>query len=126
MKKELCSSAARQAVRTMLYANIDRLVLASCLAPGSAVVAWHNTALPLLRFGSGRLRLTHSGKAAMCMKSACALRLLASEQNIGRLVPLAGRGRPALHNRNYRPGAEEGELLISKSLSRAYTGYRVL
>ena len=102
MKKELCSSAARQAVRTMLYANIDCLVLAPCLAPGSAVVAWHNTALPLIRFGFASLT---SGNAAMCMKSVCALRLLASEQNIGRLVPLAGRGRPALHNRNYRPGA---------------------
>jgi len=47
--------------------------------------------------------------------------------NIGRLAPLAGRGRPALHNTHYTPGAG-GDIRLQKvrSAARAYTGYRVV
>ena len=47
--------------------------------------------------------------------------------NIGRLLPLAGRGRPALHNTHYIPGAG-GDIMMQKarSAARAYTGYRVV
>ena len=47
--------------------------------------------------------------------------------NIGRLVPLAGRGRPALHNTHYTPGAG-GDIRMQKarSAARAYTEYRVV
>ena len=64
--------------------------------------------------------LPHENPAARC---AC----WRQNNNIWRLAPLAGRGRPALHNTHYTPGAG-GDIMMQKagSAARAYTVYRVV
>ena len=73
---------------------------------------------------AARCRVRHpTARKSMHARFAC----WRQNNNIGRLVPLAGRGRPALHNTNYTPGAG-GDIMLQNrgSAARAYTEYRVV